>query len=111
MKKFVVLYMAPMSAMEQRAKVTDAQAKAEMDAWMKWAKKNEKAIVDNGAPFGKTTKVTSAGVSAGKNEITGYSIVQGESPESVAKIFAAHPHLKMKGASIEVLENLTMPGM
>jgi hypothetical protein len=111
MTKFMVLYMAPMTATEQRAKVTAAQAKAEMDDWMKWAKKNEKAILDNGTPFGKAMKVTASGASDDKSQVTGYSIVQGDTPAAVSKIFAAHPHLKMKGASIEVMECMQMPGM
>jgi hypothetical protein len=38
MKKFLVLYRAPISAREQMAKATPEQAKAGMDAWMGCAK-------------------------------------------------------------------------
>jgi hypothetical protein len=41
MKKFLVLYRAPISAREQMAKATPEQAKAGMDAWMGWAKRSE----------------------------------------------------------------------
>lgn len=111
MKKYMALYMAPASAIEQMMKATPEQMKAGMDEWMKWAKSNDKAIVELGDPLGKTKRVTSAGTSDTKNEITGYSIVQGDSPESVAKIFNGHPHLQMAGTSIDLIEVVPMPTM
>src|SRR5688572_23166324 len=110
MKKFMVLYMAPTSAIEQMSKATPAQMKAGMDEWMSWADKNRRTLVDLGAPLGKTKKVTSAGVSDTRNEITGYAIVQGDSLDAVARTFANHPHFKMGGgASIEIIEALSIP--
>jgi hypothetical protein len=111
MKKFLALYMARASAIEQMMKATPEEMKAGMDEWMKWAKSNDKAIVELGAPLAKTKRVTSAGMSDTKNEITGYSIVQGDSVESVAKIFKGHPHLQMDGTSIDLIEHFEMPGM
>jgi hypothetical protein len=111
MKKFIALYLAPTSSLEQMKKATPEQMKAGMDAWMKWAKTYEKSIVDLGAPLGKTKRITSAGVSDTKNGITGYSLVQGDSLDSVATIFEGHPHLQMQGALIEVLECMPIPGM
>jgi hypothetical protein len=104
--------MAPVSAMEQMIKATPEQAKSGMDEWNKWGKKNQKSIVDMGTPLGKTKRVTPAGVSDHKNELGGYSLVQGDSLESVSKMFVDHPHFKMaKGATIEIVECLPMPGM
>jgi len=111
MKKFVALYLAPVTALEQMAKSTPEQQKAGMDAWMKWAEKNKKAIAELGAPLGKTKRVTADGVSAVRNEITGYSIIQAESHESAAKLFEGHPHFHIPGASIEVMESMPIPGM
>ena len=55
MSKFFLLYLAPVSAIEQMmANSNPEQMKAGMDAWMGWLKKHEKAIVDMGAPLGKT---------------------------------------------------------
>ena len=111
MKKFVALYFAPASAIEQMSKSTPEQMKAGMDGWMKWADKNKKAITELGAPLGKTKRVTDRGVSAGKNEITGYSVVQAETHEAAAKLFEGHPHFHLPGASIEVMEMMPIPGM
>ena len=112
MKKFMVIYMAPISALEQMNKLTPEQAKAGMDEWMAWGKNHQQALLDMGAPLGKTKKVTTSGVADTRNELTGYSIVEGESLDSVSKIFTAHPHLKMgEGAWIEIIETLEMPAM
>lgn len=112
MKKYLALYMAPAATIRALMKsMTPGTIKAEMDAWTVWAKKNEKSIVDLGAPLGKTKRVTTAGVADSRNAITGYSIVQGASAAGVAKIFKAHPHLKHKGASVDVLDFFEMPGM
>ena len=44
-----------------------------------------------------------------RNDIGGYSIVQADSQEAAAKIFADSPHLSMPGASAEVMEIMAMP--
>ena len=111
MKKFMALYMARRSAIRQMMKATPEQMQSGMDQWMKWAKRNEKSILELGAPLGKTKRITSAGMSDTRNEITGYSIVQGRSVASVAKIFKGHPHLMMDGTSIDLIECMSIPGM
>jgi hypothetical protein len=103
--------MAERSAIDQMMKASPEQMKAGMDAWMKWHKANEKAIVELGAPLGKTKRIDAKGMSDTRNDITGYSIVQGDSPESVSKIFDGHPHLQMPGCSIDLLEVMPIPGM
>ncbi len=111
MKKFVALYMATRSAIEQMMQATPEQAKAGMDAWMAWANSHKGMIVDLGLPLGRTKRTTAGGVSDTSNEITGYSIVQGESLDAVAAAFRDHHHLMMPGASVDVLEALELPGM
>jgi hypothetical protein len=112
MKKFMALYMAPAATIRSLMKsATPENSKAEMDAWMAWAKRNEKSVVDLGMPLGKTKRVSPAGISETRNPITGYSIVQGASVAAVAKIFKSHPHLKHKGASVDLLDIVHLPGM
>lgn len=112
MKRYMALYLAPASAVRQMMKAaTPDQMKAEMEVWAKWMRKNEKAIVDQGAPLGRTKRIAATGVSGTKNQITGYTVVQGKSHDSVAKIFQRHPHLRWKGASIDLIEFFAMPGM
>jgi hypothetical protein len=112
MKKFLVLYCSPVSARAQMASATPEQAKAGMDAWMSWAGKNGDSIVDLGAPLGDGTVVAGSASRAADETIGGFSIVQGDSAESIVKKFANHPHLMMPGgASVEVYEFLQVPGM
>jgi hypothetical protein len=108
MTKFMVLYRSPVSAQEQMANSTPEQMQAGMEAWMTWASKAGDAVVDLGSPLGGATHL---GPGSGEaSDISGYSILQGESVEDVTNILTGHPHLDW-GGSIEVLEFLAMPGM
>jgi len=113
MKKFLVLYMANAAATAEMMKnSTPEQQKKGMDMWRKWMGDHKSALVDGGAPVGKTKRVDTKGASDVKNDIGGYSIVQAESADAATKIFGKDmPHLMMPGAWIEVSEILQMPGM
>jgi hypothetical protein len=108
MKKFMVLYKAPQASFEQAMKAPPEQQKGFMDAWMAWADKAKASIVDLGAPLGKTLKVTPAGASPSRNDIGGYSIMQGESKEAVAATLKGHPHFMMADGFIEVVDVVDM---
>jgi hypothetical protein len=110
MKRFLVLYKAPMASFEQMMKATPEQQKAGMDAWMAWGAKASKEIVDMGAPLGKSLKVTPGGASPTKNDLGGFSIMQGESKEAVAAVLKGHPHFMMPDGFIEVVELMPIPG-
>src|SRR5581483_11940078 len=112
MKKFLVLYMAPVAEMQQMMQSSNPeQMSAGMEAWQQWADKNEDAIDDMGAPLGKTKKVTASGVTDTKNDLGGYSIMEGNSADEVARRFKGHPHFQMtKSAWIEIVECMPMPG-
>jgi hypothetical protein len=111
MKKFLVLYRAPIASFEQMMKSTPEQQKAGMDAWMAWGKKAAGAIVDMGAPLGKAVKVTPSGANPVQNDLGGFSILQGESKEAVAATLTGHPHFMMPGGWIEITEMMPVPGM
>ncbi|MFN0064335.1 MAG: hypothetical protein ACKVPX_17640 [Myxococcaceae bacterium] len=111
MKKFIVLYQAPVSAIEQMAKANAEQSKAGMDAWMSWAKKAGSAIVDLGMPLGNGSSVGKGSVSKSTTTVAGFSILQADSMNAVTRVLDGHPHLTMPGATIEVLEGLPLPGM
>ena len=111
MKKFLVLYKAPIASFEQMMKASPEQQKAGMDAWMAWGKKAEATIVDMGAPLGKALRVTPAGASAVQNDLGGYSILQAESKEALADTLAGHPHFMMPEGVIEITEIMQIPGM
>ena len=108
MKKFLVLYLSPVSARQQMEGATPEQRKAGMEAWMAWAGRAGKAIVDLGAPLGEGVVV---GGEKHPGSIGGFSILQAESEEAIKHVLHGHPHLMMPGASIHVLDFLPMPGM
>jgi hypothetical protein len=103
--KYLVLYRSKMTADQQMAQSTPEQAQAGMDAWMAWAEQAGDAVVDLGTPL----EVVEAGGDSG-DPIGGYSILQAESREDLAKVLDGHPHLAM-GGTVETLEFLSMPGM
>lgn len=111
MKKFMALFMADQAVLEQMMKTPPEDMKGVMEEWMAWYKANEKALADLGAPLGKTKRLDAKGLSDSKNGLTGYSIVEGESFESAAKLFKDHPHLKMPGCTIDFLEIMPLPAM
>ena len=110
MKKFMVLYRAPLTSFDEAMRAPPEQQKAGMDAWMGWAAKASAAIVDMGGPLGKTLKVTPAGASPTRNDLGGYSIMQAESKEALAETMKGHPHFMMPGGFIEIVELVPMPG-
>lgn len=110
MKKYFVLYLAPIAAIEEMMKnSTEEDMKAGMEKWMKWMKDNESIFVDMGAPLGKTKRVSEDRISDAKNDVTGYAIVEAESHAAAAKLFEGHPHFELPGSTIDVLEVTQMP--
>jgi hypothetical protein len=117
MKKFMAIYMGTAAARssahwdtldEKQRK--ELQAKG-MKAWMDWGTKNAAAIVDQGAPLGKTKRASKQGIADFKNGLTGYVIVQAESHAAAAKLFENHPHFTVfPGDSVEIMECLPLPG-
>jgi hypothetical protein len=117
MKKFMAIYMGTAAArssahwdtLDERER-KELQAKG-MKEWMDWGEKNAAAIVDQGAPLGKTKRASKQGITDFKNGMTGYVIVQAESHAAAAKLFENHPHFTVfPGDSVEIMECLPLPG-
>ena len=116
MKKFLAIYTGSASALATWKAMDDKKRKQQEEAgkqaWGKWAMANEKAIVDQGSPVGKTKRISAKGISDTKNEIGAYTIVQARSHDAVAKMFENHPHFMIfPGEAVEVMECLPMPEM
>jgi hypothetical protein len=116
MQKFFALFSIPASVVEEWRKHTPPEkmkvASAEMmGAWNKWMTDHDKNLVNKGAALGKTKRITAKGVSDVRNDLNWYLILEAESHEAAAKMFADHPHLKIPEASIEVMEIPERPGM
>ena len=105
MKKYFALYLVPPAEIQKMmAHLTPEQMKEMDEKWKKWQEEHKESFVELGTILGKTKRVTTAGVSDVKNDLTGYSIIQAESHEAAAQLFADQPHLSMPGASVEVME-------
>lgn len=110
MKKFLVLYRMDMGEMQKMmANTSPEDRKRGMAEWEAWMKKKAASFADRGGPAGKTKKVTASGVTDTRNDIGGYSIVQADSYDAAAAVFADSPHLTMPGATVEVMEITSMP--
>jgi hypothetical protein len=80
------------------------------EAWKKWAMENQKSIVDQGSPVGKTKRVSAQGIVDTRNNIGAYTVVRAESHEEAAKLFENHPHFTIfPGEAVEIMERLPMP--
>lgn len=113
MKKFIVLYHAPMDAMQQMANVSKEEQAKGMEAWFAWSKKCGDKLVDLGAPLMGGQRVNPNGKSFASNkEVCGYSVLQAKDMDEAKALLQGHPHLGWNAAcSIEVHEAMPLPGM
>jgi hypothetical protein len=98
-KKVLVLYRSDEDAAARMAAATPEEQQAGMQLWMEWFGRAGSAIVDGGAPL-----------SGGDGSVSGYSILQADSPEALAAVLEGHPHTT-HGGTIETYECLAVPGM
>lgn len=117
MKRFLAIYMGSADGFERAGwnKLDSVARKAReaegMKAWMDWATAHAGQIVDGGSPLGKTKRADRDGITDTRNAMTAYTIVEAETFEAAAALFADHPHLTIfPGDSVEIMECLPMPG-
>ena len=110
MKKFIVIYHAPKSAMEGMKNASPEEMEKGMEPWMIWAKKCGSGLVDIGTPLGNGQKVSKSGTAPSDKDVVGYSILQAENMQEAVEMLKAHPHLEWTdGCEIEVHESLPLP--
>jgi hypothetical protein len=116
MKRFLAIYVGSQesAAFKQWNAMPEAARKdrqrSGIEAWIGWAKAHEASIADQGTPLGKTKRADAMGVTDSKNMMTGYVIVEAESHEAAARMFADHPHFTIfPGRSVEIMECLPLP--
>jgi len=113
MKKFLVIYYAPVDAMQQMQNVSKEDQAKGMELWMQWAKKCGDKLVDLGNPLMNGKRLSPDGKNSdSKKEVTGYSILQASNLNEATQLLQGHPHLGWNAAcSIEVYETMPIPGM
>lgn len=99
MKKFFVLYRVPVATMEQWQKTTSPEEMKKQGEqlgkdMMAWTAAHKSSIVDNGGPLGKTKTVTSGSIADSKNDLNYYCVIEAESHDAAAAMFADNPHVK-----------------
>ena len=115
MKKFLILYLAPASVIDDWKKtdpVTRKAAEGKMQQeWKQWMADHAGMFNDFGGGVGKTKLVTAKGGTDSRNDIMLYAIAEAESHAEAAKSFEGHPHLQIPQASIEIMELNPLQGM
>jgi hypothetical protein len=113
MKNYLAIFTGSPAGMDAWSSLDATQRqekeKAGMAAWKSWAEK-QASIVDQGAPLGKTKRVSTDGIGDIRNNMTAYTIVRADSQEAAARLFEQHPHFTIfPGDGVEVMECLPLP--
>jgi hypothetical protein len=113
MKKFIVIYHAPVDAVKQTASASPEEQAKGMEGWMKWAEKCGNKLVDMGAPLMNGQQLNSNGQSKNSDKnVVGYSILQAENLDEAKNLLKGHPHLGWNAdCAIEVHETMPLPGV
>jgi imidazoleglycerol phosphate synthase glutamine amidotransferase subunit HisH len=112
MKKFMVMYHAPIDALQQTAGASKEEMEEGMKAWMVWAEKCGDKLVDLGTPLANGMKLLYQGdPESSERQVCGYSVLQAESMEEAKELLTGHPHLGWNPAcEIEIHESMALPG-
>lgn len=88
---------------------TQEERDAEMAKWGVWYEELGAAIVDGGAPFSVSKRISSDGAvsDTGDDRLTGYTIVSADDLDTALAMAKGSPHLA-SGGTIEVAESIDM---
>jgi len=92
---------------EKERKEAERSMKEEWDTWLA----EHASAVKNTIGMGKTKRVSADGIEDTKNGIMLSSYVEAASLGAAAEVFKEHPHLKIPGATIEIMETSSIGGM
>lgn len=114
MDKFLVLYKAPNSVVDEWMRKPEVERKPEeakmMDAWRNWMRANASRVTDKGAGAGRPKVVSASEVKDSRNDIMMYQVVQASSADEAAQLFVGHPHFGIPQATVEVMPLKAMEG-
>jgi hypothetical protein len=95
-----------------RRKSTPEQMQASMAEWMAWKDEAEQKVgFEFGSPLQAVAHITPEAASESDNKASGYAMITADSKELAVEVLRQHPYLKRDGATIDLLEIVTMPGM
>lgn len=109
MNQYFIIYRVPVATMEEWHASTSpeermAQGKKLGEDMQAWMAKHQGSFVGQGWPLGKTKTASKAGVTDGKNDLNYACIVQAESHDAAAAIFADNPHFAIPDSTIDIME-------
>ncbi len=113
-KRFLVIYHAPMEAMEQMAGASVEDQAAGMQSWMDWANRVGERMVDLGAPLMNGQRVDAQGkLEPSTKDVTGYSVILADDLDHLLQLLESNPHISgwHPDATVEVHETVMLPGM
>ncbi len=111
MKKFIIVYTAGDSALEETKKMTPEEMQQSMGLWKQWFDKQGDKLVDMGAPLGNGVSVFKGGNSKPQPHVVGSSVVMVNDIDEVKAMIADHPHLNSDDTGIDIFEVFPAPGM
>jgi len=116
MNRYFALFSIPARIVDEWQKNTPpeqmkAASEQMMTAWHKWMAEHGKNIVDRGMPLGRTKRVTAQGIADIRNDLNWYLVLDAESHDAAAKMFATHPHLQIPEAAVEIMAIPHPPAM
>ncbi|MFJ4651566.1 hypothetical protein ACIP5Y_09875 [Nocardia sp. NPDC088792] len=110
MKRYIVLYRAPLSVAERFARATPEEAAKGLQLWADWSDRIGAGLVDPGRPLGNARRVTPTTVSATDSGIIGMSILRAETMDDALAMVQDHHHLHWADdCEITVLEEQPIP--
>ncbi len=110
MNQYFVIYRVPVATMDKwRTETPPEEIKAQsqklgqdMQAWME---KHQGAFIAPGWPLGKTKTVSKAGAADSRNDLNYACIMQAESADALAAMFADNPHVAViPDSTIDIME-------
>jgi hypothetical protein len=110
MKQFFVVYRTPVAIMDKwRAETPPDIMKSQGDTLMKdmqaWMEKHKDSFVGQGWPLGKTKSVSKSGAMDTRNDLNYGCVMQGESADAIAAMFADNPHITMiPDSTVDIME-------
>lgn len=112
MKKFIIIYHAPVDALRQVLQANAEDTEKVMEAWKAWAKKCGENLVNPGNPLMSGLKMNADGSSSlSQKQVCGYSVIQADNIQEAKKMLEGHPHLRWNDAcEIEIYESMPLPG-
>lgn len=94
MKSFLVIYHAPKEAVQQMSKATYEEIVEATKPWMEWKSNNDDIIENFGSRLSNgQEKSANQNWTTSEKDVTGYSILKGESIEDIKNKLEFHPQL------------------